>query len=507
MIVRFNVKNFLSFKNMQSFSMIPKDYGNLNSHIIETNDIKLLHSSMIFGANASGKTNLIKAFAAFKDIIINNVSFEYENKYFKDDQSCKKDKTLFEIEFLNNDFIYAYGIELILSEGKLLSEWLYKLNPKKENEDKIFEREYISEEEGFIYSLGDNLIIKEEFKERIPEEIAKSIDRLIKSENKVSSDELTKLIIQKLKCIDQKENEDKNKNDIKRIDIILEELKYNQQTLLLNEMNRNKRINNDSELYHFINVYEWFDKKLEIISPKQPITNFEYLFKETSNNDALKELKSILSVFDTGVTDLKVETISEEEIRKKLPTKLVDNIIKDSKKLALDKKNAKNVGFFIRSDESFYQVNYNKKTEKVIFQTIKFVHGNREVTYYYSEESDGTRRLFDLIDIFMNIDNDKVYLIDEIDRSLHPMLIKEFIKLYYENIGDNKSQLIFSTHESSLMDLENFRQDEIWFIERDENYVSQLYSLDIFKERYDKKIDKAYLEGRYGAVPIFSKIL
>ena len=67
-----------------------------------------------------------------------------------------------------------------------------------------------------------------------------------------------------------------------------------------------------------------------------------------------------------------------------------------------------------------------------------------------------------------------------------------------------KIQLIFTTHESSIMDQELFRRDEIWFVERDKNNNSNIYSLDKFKERYDKKLSKAYLEGRYGAIPVFT---
>ena len=64
--------------------------------------------------------------------------------------------------------------------------------------------------------------------------------------------------------------------------------------------------------------------------------------------------------------------------------------------------------------------------------------------------------------------------------------------------------MIFTTHEASIMDQELFRRDEIWFIERDEENNSRIYSLDRFKERYDKKLSKAYLEGRYGAIPVFN---
>ena len=104
----------------------------------------------------------------------------------------------------------------------------------------------------------------------------------------------------------------------------------------------------------------------------------------------------------------------------------------------------------------------------------------------------------------MNKD-DVVFVVDELERSLHPKLTACFLKLFDSLHVDNNIQLIFSTHESTIMDQALFRRDEIWFIERDENNSSKLYSLDRFKERYDKRLSKAYLEGRYGAIPIFKE--
>lgn len=82
----------------------------------------------------------------------------------------------------------------------------------------------------------------------------------------------------------------------------------------------------------------------------------------------------------------------------------------------------------------------------------------------------------------------------------------EFQSEFYQLITKGKStQLIFTTHESSIMSQDVFRRDEIWFVEKNEDNASTIYSLDKFSERYDRKIDKAYLDGRYGALPIFTQ--
>ena len=100
---------------------------------------------------------------------------------------------------------------------------------------------------------------------------------------------------------------------------------------------------------------------------------------------------------------------------------------------------------------------------------------------------------------------DMVFIVDELERSLHPKLTEHFLKLFMEAHKDARMQLIFTTHEDTIMDQELFRRDEIWFVERDADNASKIYSLDRFKERYDKKLSKAYLDGRYGAVPVFGQ--
>ena len=110
----------------------------------------------------------------------------------------------------------------------------------------------------------------------------------------------------------------------------------------------------------------------------------------------------------------------------------------------------------------------------------------------------------DLIEILLNSE-DKVFVIDEIDRSLHPNLTYKFIELFLEIAEQKNVQLIVTTHEDAILDLELLRRDEVWFVEKDNKGKTELYSLEDFGPRFDKKILKAYLEGRYGAIPHFKK--
>ena len=108
------------------------------------------------------------------------------------------------------------------------------------------------------------------------------------------------------------------------------------------------------------------------------------------------------------------------------------------------------------------------------------------------------------MDMLLNKKDDTIYVVDELERSLHPKLTEHFLRLFMKMHESKRMQLLFTTHEASIMEQSLFRRDEIWFIERNSNNESTVYSLDRFKERYDKILSKAYLEGRYGAIPIFS---
>jgi AAA15 family ATPase/GTPase len=100
----------------------------------------------------------------------------------------------------------------------------------------------------------------------------------------------------------------------------------------------------------------------------------------------------------------------------------------------------------------------------------------------------------------------KVYFIDEIDRSLHPNLVWEFVNFYLKSCSGCQAQVIITTHESSLLDLDLLRRDEIWFAEKDSTSATRLYSLTDFNVRKDLEIRKHYLKGRFGAVPFLGDL-
>lgn len=128
----------------------------------------------------------------------------------------------------------------------------------------------------------------------------------------------------------------------------------------------------------------------------------------------------------------------------------------------------------------------------------------QEYELNYFDESNGTKRLFTYGPVLKNaLENGKTIIIDEIDNALHPAMTKSLIEMFQNpNINKKSAQLIFNTHEISLLDLNLFRRDQIYFVEKDNKTgVSDLYSLDDFSPRRSENIQKGYLQGRYGAMP------
>jgi AAA15 family ATPase/GTPase len=129
------------------------------------------------------------------------------------------------------------------------------------------------------------------------------------------------------------------------------------------------------------------------------------------------------------------------------------------------------------------------------------------VDFSMEEESEGTQRLIHLVPslFILKQDSEIVVFLDELDRRLHPLLSRYFVETAI-NCRAKGNQLVFTTHDTNLLDLDLLRRDEIWFIEKDSQGASSCYSLAEFKIRPDLKIEKGYLNARFGAIPFLGDI-
>lgn len=141
--------------------------------------------------------------------------------------------------------------------------------------------------------------------------------------------------------------------------------------------------------------------------------------------------------------------------------------------------------------------------ENIKINTIHIGANGKAYKMPIDEESDGTKKMVVLFFLVMSaIMFDRVLIIDELNVKLHPLLLKYIIDLV--NSSNSRAQLIYTTHDTTLLDKRYFRRDQVWFIDKNDNGHSNLYSLAEFKARNDASFEKEYLGGAYGAVPILS---
>ena len=129
-------------------------------------------------------------------------------------------------------------------------------------------------------------------------------------------------------------------------------------------------------------------------------------------------------------------------------------------------------------------------------------------TFELTDESTGTQRLFSLAAPVLDVLRDgRILLVDELDASLHPLLVRQLIAMFHNNqINQKNAQLIFTTHDTTLLDQSIFRRDQVWFTEKDADQATNLYPLTDFSPRKNEAIEKGYLMWRYGAVPFFHEL-
>jgi len=416
-IVDFSFGNYRSFKEMNALNMTAAKIKSKNTEIDETNVFeinkdKLLKTKVIYGANASGKSNAVNALSDFFMIILKeatnrqktflnvlepfHLAFETENK-----------PTFFQLIFILDEVKYRYGFEA--DKKKVHSEWLYAT--PKEREVTLFIRS----------NIGYSAISKKHFNE-----LNKTI-KLIGNEQEVvdkqtlllpalSSFGFTKLSKKIIDGFNTIHLQVINKQFLLAVN--LPNLSYNQSVDLL------------------IKAIEEFKKGYSI--------NFD-------------EILSLLNFADRDIKDLGFRKL----------------------------KNENSIGVFKNQ--------YNRMGQKTRSVGFDFLY----------TASEGTIRFFTLLaDILNTLKTGSVLLLDEIDRSLHPLLSKKIIELFNSKHNKNNAQLIFTTHDTNLLSNNLMRRDQIDFVEKDKYGASHLYSLVDFKGvRNTDSFEKDYLQGKYGAIP------
>lgn len=447
MLIGFSVSNYKSFNETQSISLLASKVSRHKEHVSLVGNRRLLKSALVFGANAGGKSNLIKAVHFSRNIVLGGLEkVNLNKKHFRIEKEMYSQPGVFEYRIITNGTEYSYGLAVSYAEHEIIAEWLVRIDSNGK-EIYIYNREV--DEEGISHVNTDIIYDKSEENMRM---------RIYLSDF------------------------DQNISETFRKKTILSDIAA--------------RGNDKQGIFaEIVNVFEWF-KNIIILFPD---TVYGKLNDIAADEDMREIFSDLMSYFDTGI-----ESVESEQQQMDFD-KILENIPKeDMERIKLDisnKVNARPIMF--KANQRVYVLRKDSKGN-IVYNKMLLNHGNCDDLFEYADESDGTKRLFDLIPLFYESRDNCVILIDEIDRSLHTNLTKRFLELFYSLTEKEKSQIIATTHDSNLLDLELVRQDEIWFVERQKNHASKIYSLNKFRERFDKKIDKEYLLGRYGAIPIFN---
>ena len=422
MLVEFRVKNFRSFRDEQTLSLVASNDKTLNNNCIEVGEMRLLKAAGIYGPNASGKSNLVKAISTMKQIVLKSTDDKLKEnttlKPFLLDRESSKEPTYFEVTFIQQEIRYQYGFTA--NSQRVFDEWLIAY--PKGRARMLFSRFFDFEKNDTIWKFGSFL------------------------------------------------KGDKNKlKSMTREDSLF---------LSVGAKWNNEQLNN---------IYEWFQSKLKIKDYSESWHNTTTSMLDNPKYDDIenihlkKQVIDFLKKADLGISGFKVREMNIDELD------------------------------FLNKISSEYRKGLTEAFEKHPLKKVETLHRNDQnqipVLFDLEEESDGTQQLFYFAGpLILSVRQGITLFVDEIESSLHPLLVRELIK-FIQNPEINKkgAQLIFTTHDTTLLDSELFRRDQIWFTEKDKKDATHLYPLSDYKPRLGEAYQKGYLSGRYGAIPILEE--
>jgi uncharacterized protein len=415
MLIMFRAKNFTSFHEEVILDMRATSYKEHMSHTIPFGDFRLLKTVAIYGANASGKSNLISALYCFEQFIFNQL-FKEKVEDDQVDESDEKSNTIsiepfllaepidkcieFEMIFGHNDILYQYGFSF--EDSNIITEWLNIDN------EVVFDRDMNS---GIKYG--------NKYKE------------LLKDYKKYREDRLYLSVLDYFATGKIKDQIDNFKSFFQ------------------------KRFNLYFELF--------FESTI-----KGTMSAVGLSKRLVENEDFRRRVAKYISIIDVGIMDLVIE--KEVKVRRRTGEKREMPVI---------------------------------KTLHAVYTSDGIKNGTKAFDLH--QESTGTLRFLSFIqNILLLLENGGVFMIDELSARLHPLLTKFIIDIFQSEINDKNAQLIFTTHDTSILNKEQFRRDEVVFIDKNERGESSLYSLaDLKTVRQDATYNKDYFNGKYGAIPIF----
>ncbi|MHB8255148.1 MAG: AAA family ATPase [Acidiferrobacter sp.] len=429
MLIEFSVVNFRSIRARQTLSLVASpDSKHLAGNVFTDKDdaLRLLRSAVIYGPNAAGKSNLLRALHTLQQLVQNSATGTQEGQRlpvtpFLLSKASAEQPSEFEIIFIADDGVrYHYGCTV--SAERVHKEWLVAYPQGRPQ--RWFEREYVMEKGVYNWWFGPRF--KAERAERkVWQEFTRPNALFISTAIQLNNEQLKP-------------------------------------------------------------VFTWLTQKLIVLIPGTGVNWNPYLsinlLREVSGQD---KIMHFMRAADIGIDrlELREEPLSQFSAPISAPpgAPFIDIMISPgtavSKRLRL-------LAWHKRSDTG----------EEVSFNLME-------------DESDGTKKLFEFIGGWLRaLEWGAALFVDELDRSLHPHLTRFLVGLFQNPGNTQNAQLVFTTHDTTLLDTDLLRRDQIWFVEKDPERSSHFYSLLDYSPRKDEALERGYLKGRYGAIPFIGNL-
>ncbi len=420
MLIEFEVDNFMSIKEQQTFSLVAsKNKELMDSHtfdapLAEQSSIKLLRSAAVYGPNAGGKTNLIDALRIMREIVLKSALEKGRGDAlpvvpFKLHHETRQAPSKFQVTFIVGDIRYRYGFSATLE--RIIEEWLYAF--PRNRIQRWFKRTWNAKEQKHHWRFGAFLTGE------------KTVWQKSTRDNALFLSTAVQLNSQQLQPI-----------------------------------------------------YDWFKETLHCVGAAGLNPDFSASLCEAGDK---MRIPDFLNTADLGIDDVRIEKekFNPQEFPQDMPDTLKQAFIKEME------------------DKELYSI-----------RTVHHGSEGESIEFDLEEESKGTQKMFSLAGPFLDsLVNGCIVFIDELGGSLHPDLVKFLIGLFNnKKTNPANAQLVFTTHETHMLDQTILRRDQIWFCEKDDTQATRVFPLTDFRPRKMREnLEAAYLSGRYGAVPYISE--
>ncbi|NSX04019.1 AAA family ATPase [Cupriavidus gilardii] len=412
MLVEFRVKNFRSLRDEQVLSLVAsKDASLADTNTVESGlkaAPRLLSSAVVYGANASGKSNLIKALQYMRGVVVESATVvqpgqTYAVQPFRLDTASAEEPSEFEVTVILSGVRHQYGFAM--TQQRIVREHL--LVYKAFKPQRWFERHYDASSGKDVYEFGTGL----KGSKTLWENATRSNALFLSMAAQLNSEALRPL-------------------------------------------------------------FDWFASSLVLFN-EQALLNPQVSIEMLKQPGGRKRICDFLTSADISIADIEVVT-------RKVP--------------------GQTMHFDVAAGKS--ELRY----EEVEQQQLRFSHttGRGTAVFDLMDESSGTRNLLFLAGPVLDIlEKGQTLVIDELDTSLHTLLVRELVRMFHRpEINTGGAQLIFTTHDTSLLDAPDlFRRDQIWLVEKDNEQASNLIALAEFSPRKNEALERGYLIGRYGGIP------